>query len=170
MVYLALACRLLLLGVFLVALVSKMRAYREFERSLTGLVPGKAIRPAAALTTAAEAAAVVLLALPHTGSLGFALAGLLLAAFVAGIVLGLRRGTTAPCRCFGASETPLGWPHVIRNAVLLCAAALGLITGPAVPTEIGGIAVTAACAAIAGLAVVRLDDLVALFRPLNTAS
>lgn len=165
MAYLALGCRLVLLGVFLVALVSKVCDHREFEDSLVGVVPHH--RVAAALTTATEAAVVVLLCVPRTGPAGLALAAALLVAFIVGITRALRRGTTAPCRCFGASATPLGVPHVVRNGVLVGVAAAGAFAGSALPTDLPGITITAVSAAVTTLAVVRLDDVVALFQPVT---
>lgn len=52
---------------------------------------------------------------------------LLMLAFTALIVRRLAAGEHPPCACFGAwSAAPLGWWHVVRNAVLvvLCAVAV----------------------------------------------
>jgi hypothetical protein len=87
------------------------------------------------------------------------------------IGLALHRGQTAPCRCFGASSTPLGAAHLIRNVTLLVGSLAGLVGGvvarhPAVQPL--GLAVALAVAAVAVLFVVRLDDdVVALFRPVR---
>jgi hypothetical protein len=123
----------------------------------------------AVAVTAAEAAVVVLLALPFTVPLGLGLAVGLLAAFTTGIVLALRRGQRAPCRCFGASTTRLGPAHVVRTLVLVTVAGTGLLTdlvavgGAGAPPQLGGVAVALAAAAVGVLIVVRLDDLMALF-------
>jgi uncharacterized membrane protein YphA (DoxX/SURF4 family) len=55
---------------------------------------------------------------------------LLLLAFTALIVVRLREGRRPPCACFGAwSAKPLGWGHVVRNALLLGLAVLVVLTG-----------------------------------------
>jgi hypothetical protein len=171
MSYLVIGARVLLLGVFVVALAGKLRrraAFDEFRRSIAELrvLPRNWSLAAALAVTAAEAAIIVLLGLPYTVLPGFGLAAVLLVVFTTGIVLALRRGQRAPCRCFGASAAPLGPAHVVRNLILTAAGVTGLIAAFAAGTagvQPGGIAVTLAAAAVGVLIVVRLDDLVALF-------
>lgn len=168
MSYLLIACRTLLLGVFLAALAGKVRgraAYRGFEASLRalGVLPRRLAGVAAAVVTAVEAAIVVLLAVPGTVAAGFLLAAVLLTAFTTGIVLALRRGTTAPCACFGASVTPLGRVHVVRNLLLLAVAGAGPAAGTGGGTEFAGVVLAVAAALVALVPVLRLDDLTALF-------
>lgn len=169
--YVVLAGQLLLGGIFLVSAVSKVwrrRAYRQFvsgTAALLGAAPGTARRLAPA-TVAAEAGVVLTLAVPATTALGFGLAAGLLAALTYVLVRALRRGTAAGCNCFGAATQPVGPEHVVRNAVLIGVALTGLAAAAAGggPVELAGVAVTAV-AAFAGVAlVVRLDDLVTLFR------
>ncbi|GGZ43245.1 hypothetical protein GCM10010387_41930 [Streptomyces inusitatus] len=179
MTYAAFACRILLFGVFAVALVGKARgraAFQEFAASITALrlLPAGASRAAAVLVTAVEAAVVVLLVPSSTVLAGFALAVLLLLALTAGIVLALRRGRSAPCRCFGASVTPLGPVHVVRNLLLALAGTGGLAAMAAGapdgwPPHLGGSLIAAVSAAVVLLLVVRLDDLTALFAPAPAA-
>ncbi|MBE8526059.1 methylamine utilization protein MauE [Amycolatopsis sp. H6(2020)] len=170
MSYLLIACRTLLLGVFLAALAGKVRrraAYRDFVASLRalGVLPGRLVAVTAAAVTAAEAAIVVLLAVPGTVPAGFLLTAVLLTAFTTGIVVAVRRGTTAPCACFGASVTPLGRVHVVRNLVLLGTAGAGLAVAGAGGGggEFAGAALAVAAAVVALVPVLRLDDLAALF-------
>ncbi|MFF8957136.1 MauE/DoxX family redox-associated membrane protein [Streptomyces sp. NPDC014894] len=175
MTYVVLACRILLFGVFLAALVGKVRgraAFREFAASIVALrlLPARASRAVAIAVTAAEAVIAALLVPNATAPLGLALAVLLLLAFTAGIVLALRRGRSAPCRCFGASVTPLGPVHVVRNLLLAAAGVAGLtaaVAGAAggLPPHAAGGAVASVAALVILLLVVRLDDLVALFAP-----
>jgi len=69
------------------------------------------------------AAAVLLIAAPV---LGGALASALLVAFSGLLVVRLRQGVAAPCRCFGGVRTkPIGWTDLVRNGVL---AALAVVT------------------------------------------
>ncbi|GAA2235354.1 hypothetical protein GCM10010232_22600 [Streptomyces amakusaensis] len=179
MTYAAFACPILLFGVFAVALVGKARgraAFQEFAASITALrlLPARVSRAAAVLVTAVEAAVVVLLVPSSTVLAGFALAVLLLLALTGGIVLALRRGRSAPCRCFGASVTPLGPVHVVRNLLLAVAGAGGLTAMAAGasagwPPHPGGSLIAAVSAAVVLLLVVRLDDLTALFAPAPAA-
>jgi hypothetical protein len=169
-----LGCRVLLIGVFLISLLSKIRgkrAYADFRRSVVGwrVLSHRRSALAAAIAVAGEAAALVLLALPATGSAGFVVAGVLLAAFTAGIVLVLRRGQVATCRCFGASSTALHPTHVIRNLGLLGACVAGA-TGAGPPPNRAGSALALAVAAVALLLVIRFDDVVSLLAPAPAAA
>lgn len=172
MSYLLLACRVMLAAVFVVALFGKVRsrsAYADFRRSVVDwrVLPRRWSVAAAAGTVVGEAGVVLLLALPGTAAIGFAAGALLLAAFTAGIVMALRLGRTATCRCFGASTTTLGAAHVVRNVILV-----GLCITGAVSTAVAGgselswpgsvLALTSA--AVGVLFVVRFDDLAALAR------
>lgn len=172
MVYLLIVCRTLLVGVFVAALAGKAArraAYRDFATwvGTLGLVPRRLTAAAAAGATAAEVAAVALLALPATVPVGFALAVALLAVFTAGVVLAIRRGRRAPCHCFGASRTPLGAVHVVRNAMLLAVGCAGLtlsvVGDPDPATHLAGVLLAVTVALLALLPVLRLDDLMALF-------
>ncbi|MCX4822353.1 methylamine utilization protein MauE [Streptomyces sp. NBC_01142] len=174
MTYLVFACRILLIGVFLVAVVGKFRgraAFEEFAKSIADLrlLSRRLSTAAAAAVAVTELAVLALLAVPPTAPAGFALAAVLLLVFTTGIALALRRGRRAPCRCFGASAAPLGPVHVVRNLILALAGAAGLglsLTegaGAWWPEHVGGTAVALTTAAIGVLLVVRLDDLMALF-------
>ncbi|GAA3989973.1 hypothetical protein GCM10022247_05740 [Allokutzneria multivorans] len=101
---------------------------------------------------------------------GFAGVAALLVVFTGAIVISLRRGDRTPCRCFGASASPLGWPHVVRNAVLLIVAGTGLAGVAAGGAPHPGVALVSGVAGAAfGLLLVRFDDLVDLFRPVARA-
>ena len=172
MSYLTLSLRCLVGVVFAVAAAGKLRgrrAFGEFLESLQPLavVPARWRRAAAIATVGAEVVVVALLALPGAGAAGgFALAAVLLAAFAVAIRAAVRRGVRAPCRCFGASSTPLDRPHVARNACLGVAAAAGAVlahaTAPAAPHP-GGVVLALASGGVLALLVTRLDDLVELF-------
>ncbi|TDD05259.1 hypothetical protein E1292_17530 [Nonomuraea deserti] len=169
-----LTCRIVVAGTFLLSLAGKVRgrkAYEEFSRSVATLsmVPGRWVRPAAMGVIAAEATAALLVALPfRTAPVGFGVAIGLLTVFTAVIVRAMLSGDRVPCRCFGASVTPLGLPHVIRNLALLAAAITGYIgfeSAAQSRLSTGGVLVSVAAAAVAGLFAVRIDDVVALVRP-----
>jgi hypothetical protein len=170
--YVDVMSRLLLLTVFTLALVSKVSsraAWSAFVVSVRAMLPvgGTLIAPAAMATAATEAAVIVLAALPlrWAGSAAFVLATGLLGCLTIAIVLVIRRGAAVPCRCFGASETPVGAPHVVRNLILVAAALLGLagslVNGSFDP---GFSAVAGVFGAFLGLLMARWDDLVSLLR------
>ncbi|BCJ33460.1 methylamine utilization protein MauE [Actinocatenispora thailandica] len=170
MAYLSFAARCLILAIFAASAASKLRgpaAFAEFRRSAAALggpvpLPTAALAP---IVVTAEVAVVLLLAVPATVGFGFALAIALLAAFSIAIVAAVRAGTRAPCRCFGASTTPLGAPHVVRNAALLTAAALGLVATirPHAGLHPAGAALSLVAAAAVAVPAIRFDDFAALF-------
>lgn len=171
MLYLLTTCQVLLAGVFVLALASKVRGRADFAafaasiRAL-GLFSGAGSAVAAYALVGAEAVVVLLLLLPSTVIAGLAAAGATLAAMTAGILAALRGGKRGTCRCFGASEAPLGRVHVVRNLLLITGAATGLaaaFAGAESPAHPAGLALAAVVAAVGILIVVRLDDLVALF-------
>ncbi|WP_229398343.1 MauE/DoxX family redox-associated membrane protein [Micromonospora okii] len=172
MPYLALAVRCLIGAVFLASALSKVsgrRALPAFVASLRALrlLPARAVKPVAVLIVATEFTLCGLLAapVPTAAAVGLAGAAALLLVFAAGIGTAVRRGTSAPCRCFGASTTPLGGRHVARNLLL---AGIAGLAAPATAPGVGGATPTGLLlAATAGLVVaalvVALDDLAALF-------
>ena len=170
--YLTLGCRLIIAGIFLVSLGSKVRGraqYREFVAATTALTGARApyARCLAGLTVAAEGAVALLTALPQTALAGLLLAVGVLSVFTYALVRVLRRDRVVTCRCFGSSTTPVGVPQVVRNVVLILTAVTGLVAGSGgiSHVDVGGVAVTAFAAVICVLLLARLDDLVELFRP-----
>lgn len=171
MEYLAFGCQVLLGGVFAVSAGTKLysrTAFADFTAAtarLTGARAARARRFAVAVV-AAEIAIVLALAVPALVLWGFAASIGLLAVFTAAIVRALRRGQRAPCRCFGASNSPLGTRHVARNAVLVAFGGLGIAAGTIGDTSSldVGLACVVAFAALVGVALTaRLDDLIGLF-------
>ncbi|MGC5009705.1 MauE/DoxX family redox-associated membrane protein [Streptosporangium sp. DT93] len=173
MSYVILGCRLLLLGIFLASLAGKARgrqAFREFVAATATLLAVRSVpaRRLALLAMAAEAAIVVLLAVPATLPAGFALAAVTLGGFGYALARALRQGRAAPCRCFGSSSAPVGGRHVIRNLVLIAAAMTALVAtlgGAPQAVETPGVIVTALAALVCVVLVTRLDDIAELFRP-----
>ena len=173
----ALACRALLVVVFVVSAVSKLRgrdAFPAFVRSVRRMkvVPPKLVRPVAVVVVTAEVAAAVLLAVPlrPTGMAGFVITAGLLLSFTAGIGYAIRHGSNEPCRCFGRSEVPLGPRHVIRNSFLIVVSLVGagaILFGGDVGT--GQLVIAAGAGLIVGGLVVVLDDLIYLFQPSTPA-
>lgn len=163
------AARVLLGVVFAVSAASKVRPadHRAFRRTVRDWTGGRlpAAPPAAALVVL-EAAVPVLLALRPAA--GLALAVVLLAGFTAAILGRLRQGDAGACRCFGSTDVPVSSVHVVRNAVLLAVALVGLLTGPGAAAASrwdGSTLAAGGLALVLGVLVVRLDDLVALLAP-----
>jgi peroxiredoxin len=124
-----LGARLILAVVFLVAGLAKLADRAGSRQALVGFgLPGLLATPFAVLLPLAElavAVALVPLASAWVGAIG-ALALLLL--FVLGIGVNLALGRTPDCHCFGQLHSePVGWPTLLRNAVL--AAVAGFVVG-----------------------------------------
>lgn len=158
--------------VFTLALAGKISsrgAWSAFVESVRAMaVIDRAKAPMAAVATAAaEAGVIVLAVIPvrWAGSAAFVLAAGLLGCLTVAVTKVVRRGAPVPCRCFGASETPLGVPHVVRNVILVVTALLGL-AGSLVngPFDLGLALVVAVFGAALGLLMTRWDDLVSLLR------
>ncbi|MCC3769324.1 MauE/DoxX family redox-associated membrane protein [Streptomyces sp. UNOC14_S4] len=171
--YLALGIRCLIGAVFLASSVGKVTGHGAFDRfvsSVEGMrvLPARSARPVARCVVAAEFTVWAALAVPVTAVavLGFVVAGGLLAVFATGILLSLRQGVRAACRCFGVTASPLGVRHVVRNLVLTALAITGAVAVPtAGGTTAGGAAVAVIGGLLAGGLVAALDDILDLFRP-----
>jgi uncharacterized membrane protein YphA (DoxX/SURF4 family)/thiol-disulfide isomerase/thioredoxin len=127
-----LAARLLLAAVFGVAGLAKLADIAGSRRSMADFGVPAALAPAfAVLVPCAElacAAALATVRLAWWGSIG---ASTLLIAFTAGMTTNLLLGRKPDCRCFGqVHSSQIGWPTVIRNAVLLGMAAFIASQGP----------------------------------------
>jgi hypothetical protein len=167
-----LGCRVAIAVVFGAASASKSyrrAAFEEFVESLPGFgfPPALARRPVGAVLVAAEATAAVLgLVLP---SVGFPLALLLTGGFLLGIAHVLRQGEPVACRCFGGSSATIGPEHLVRNALLLAIAALGVLHTfglvPPTPAQMEAQAVAAFVGLLLAGLIARWDDFMFIFRP-----
>ena len=170
MLYVSLACRLVLAAVMTLAAVGKLRSPGIFAASLEGFdfIPAWLRRPLAVLVPAAELLIALLLALPATVTAGFLAATLFCCGLTAVPILVVARGKKVKCACFGASEVPMSGWHIARNAVLLAAAGLGSFVavslGDGVPAEVPGIALAVVSAGVITTLIVFVDDIAALFR------
>ncbi|WP_410596600.1 MauE/DoxX family redox-associated membrane protein [Amycolatopsis sp. lyj-23] len=162
MEYLRAAAAALIAVVFAASSVSKLRDFRGFARSVPALVPMPAgwVTPVSVAVVAAELASAVLVLV--TAVAGFVLASALLLAFTVAIAASLRRGRRAPCRCFGAAETPIGPRHLARNGLLICFAVLGALA-PEHGLPVAGAAVAFAAGAVVAVLVVAMDDIAVVF-------
>ncbi len=170
--YLDVAARVLLVTVFAVALAGKVSsgaAFGAFTESLRRMdaVPAARVELAARATVMVEALVVVLLVVPAAAAaaVGFALAAGLLLVFALAIARAVAGGRQVPCRCFGASSTPLGRGHVVRDVLLAVAALAGLAAalqpGDAV---LAGALVAAVAGLVLGALFTSYDTLAAVVR------
>lgn len=163
----ALGLRAAFVVLFLVAAGSKTwsaasrRAFTSWVGDLA-LVPAARVGALAAAAVAAEWSVLVLLLTPWAPA-GFVLAAALLAGFAGATAVLVRRGTRARCLCFGASPAVLSRRHVVRDAGLAAAAALGAGLGPAALPPAAGIAVAGGAGCAVAFAVVLLDEFLELF-------
>lgn len=170
MIDLELGCRALLAVVLGAAAIGKLRrrAFESFTLSLSAFgLPAAFARPSVAgLVVAFEAAAAVLLVVAPAA--GYALALALIAAFTAVLHRVVHSGRRVACWCFGASTTPVGVSHLVRNAALLVVAGLGIAAGALADGEAAALPVrlvALACGVLAGAAIARWDDLAYVVRP-----
>ncbi|MFC4857223.1 MauE/DoxX family redox-associated membrane protein [Actinophytocola glycyrrhizae] len=178
MEYLEFGCQVLLGGVFALSAMSKLysrTAFADFTAATARLTGARAARARllAVAAVVAEVAIVFALIVPALAGWGFAAGVGLLVVLTAAIVRSLRSGQGAPCRCFGASSSPLGTQHVARNAVLAAFGVLGIAAGMGEGTSSldVGLACVVAFAALVGVALTaRLDDLIGLFRSTTATS
>jgi hypothetical protein len=155
MTYAVLTCRGLIGLVFAVSALAKIRsprAYREFASWLAALpVPLARARALPPVFVGAEAAIVVLVAVPYSAVAGLALATGCLAVMVTGTVVITNRGSGASCWCFGPSRSPLGARHLVRDGILFLIAAAGAVASTASGTVTGALT-GAATGALTGAA------------------
>jgi hypothetical protein len=168
----ALAGRVLIGLVFLVAAVAKVRAFDGFRRSVRDLVPWTApfwsLAPFTVVALEFLVPALLVVPTASAGVGGFGAALGLDAGFVVVIARALRRDVTAPCHCFGrASERRLGRPDLIRDLVLAVVAAAGLVaclSGASAPGA-AAMVVAGAAGVVGALLLIVLDDVVEIFTP-----
>lgn len=158
------------------------KSYQAFKAGLaeTMLIPRRRLSLAAGALVVAEAVVAILsgagalsAAFRHApGAIAEApLAGgaLLTSLLAGGIWVVLRRGTIARCACFGPGVArELGRALLVRNLLLLTMVLAGLIGSSVWQSQasVAEVAVAAAAGVVAGLLLVRFDDLVALFMPI----
>ncbi|MEU4807210.1 MauE/DoxX family redox-associated membrane protein [Actinosynnema sp. NPDC023587] len=172
----AIGLRCLIGVVFLASSVSKLArrgSFAAFASSVRDmrLLPSALVKPVASLVLAAELAVCVLLAMPPApaAATGLLVAGLLSVIFAVAIAVSARRGVSAACRCFGASNVPLGPVHVVRNLILAVVAAVGAVMTSMAsgPVDSAGALVAALAGPPAGAVIILLDDIVELFQPVG---
>ena len=167
---LVLVLRLLLVVVLTAAAAAKLADRSRFRETLAAFgVPARLATPGAILLPLVELAVAAAL-LPASLAWYGALAALaLLALFSAAVAFQLARGRRPDCNCFGTIHAkPIGPVTLVRNGVLLGAAALAVSAGPA-GTGPSALAWTrepvhATIGALALLAVIQAGLFIALLR------
>ncbi|MFB7026185.1 MULTISPECIES: MauE/DoxX family redox-associated membrane protein [unclassified Streptomyces] len=155
----------------LTSAVGKLRAPGDLGRTVAdlGFVPQRLTGATAVAVIAAEVAAALLIWLPGaTGAAAFLGAGALLVAFTAVLVVLIRREDDVSCACFGASRTPVGPAHLVRNGVLLAVCGLGVVAlargaDAVVPPEPPAAFAAGAIAVVVGVLLIATDTLAGLF-------
>ncbi|MER7108739.1 MauE/DoxX family redox-associated membrane protein [Streptomyces sp. NPDC000229] len=176
MQYAEIGMRCLIGTVFMAAAVSKLagrRSFAAFAGSVAELnvLPPALTRWAAIAVVCGECLVCLLLLVPAAPAavLGFTGAAVLLCLFAVVIGRVVAAGARTACRCFGASTVPLGVRHIVRNVVLACLAAAGVVAAQATgPVHPAGLVVAALSGLLAGGLVVGLDTVVDLFQPVRS--
>jgi thiol-disulfide isomerase/thioredoxin/uncharacterized membrane protein YphA (DoxX/SURF4 family) len=125
--------RLLLALVFTVSAVMKLADREGFQKALASFaVPERLRAPAAVLIPVLELLVGIGL-LPAVSAWPAAISALgLLLVFTVAVLANLARGRRPDCHCFGQfSSAPVSWRTVLRNGVLMAAAAAIVVGGPA---------------------------------------
>ncbi|MFJ6686988.1 MauE/DoxX family redox-associated membrane protein [Streptomyces werraensis] len=151
----------------------KFRDVSAFRQHVATTMPwlGRGLPVTLALVVpAVEVVAAGLLLIRPLAWLGCAIATALMLAFTGYLMSLLRSRPHSPCGCAGASKTPVSDVHILRNALLLTMCVLTWwatvrTSGP----DLASYAVTAAPAAVIGIAVLHLGELVSFFHPPRTA-
>lgn len=128
-----LACRLAVGGVFLYAGALKLGDPGGFAQEIANyrLLPAALVGPVALALPGMEVAAGAALVTGVALRGGIVLIEAMLAVFVVGLVQAVGRGIDISCGCFGAAsgERPIGWIEVVRDLVLMAAAAAAWPSG-----------------------------------------
>ena len=135
----SLVFRFVLAGVFIAAGLSKVRRRQAFVRTVQRyqMLPAEIARPLALGLPFFELGCGLLLLFGLGIVAAAALVGLALVVFCAAIAVNLIRGREMDCGCMtSVGPRRIGWPLVVRNAVLALGAALVVFESPqALSTE-----------------------------------
>lgn len=162
--YIPLFARSILCMIFVASVVGKARDVAGFRESLQllGLAPKRHASALSGLVIAAECLVVVLCAINETARAGILLGVALLLVFTAVALRASRRGDHVPCSCFGASSTPLGAAHALRNLLIVGLVLPGLWPSSGEVT-LAGLSVTVFAATGPAVLAVFFEDLSQLF-------
>ena len=127
----ALAARLVLAAIFLIAGLAKLADRQGSRTALEGFgVRARLARPVGIALPVAELVTAVALVVPATAWSGAVAAAALVGLFIAGIAVSLARGVEPDCHCFGQLHSePVGWRTLARNLALLALAVVVIAEG-----------------------------------------
>lgn len=134
--WVALPCRLLLGGLFVLAAVLKVSSPMQFAEAIAGfkIVPAHLVGVVTFVIPWTELVAGAMLLLGWWSRAAALVISALLLSFIAGVISVIIRGIDTKCSCFGDLEWPcgagVGWCQVIRNLVMLAMAGVVLRWGP----------------------------------------
>jgi hypothetical protein len=165
---LSVGTRTLVVIVFLVALIGKVRSRHAIASFITwvaelSIAGTRQARLLAYAILAIEMAVVVMVLAPWTAIFGLAVAAGTMCAFAIATGRLVRRGTRARCQCFGTSGATLSHRHVFRDASIALAATAGIAVSQTGAPPLPGIALGIAAGALVAAVVLFLDDIAALF-------
>ena len=126
-----LAARLILAAVFVVAGLAKLADLPGSRLAMIGFgVPARLATIFGTLLPFAELATAILLIPLATAWWGGLASLALLLVFIAGIGVTMARGQAPDCHCFGQLRPePVGWPTLVRNAILSLIAVFIILAG-----------------------------------------
>ncbi len=120
---------LLLATVFLSSGVSKLVDHHAFIRAVAAyeLLPGPGNLLVAYSLPPLEVLCGILLIMPASGRVGLMAGAVMLVVFIAVVLSAMCRGLVVDCGCelWPGYQSPVGWPVVARNVVLLLLAVYG---------------------------------------------
>jgi thiol-disulfide isomerase/thioredoxin/uncharacterized membrane protein YphA (DoxX/SURF4 family) len=123
--------RLVLFGVFTLAVVGKLLDLEGAQKAVKDFgVPDALATPAMWLLLLAEGAIGVLLLFSQTSWLGSTAALALLAIFLVGMLIQIRKGNGSECHCFGQIHSePVSYKSLMRNAIFAVMALVLTVSG-----------------------------------------
>ncbi len=130
--YLASACRLMVAALFLLAAAGKIASPRAFADTIAAfqVLPHILIKPTAVYLPWLEIVAAIAFVMPtRVRAAGGLLLAVMLVVFTLSMGWVIYYGIDTECSCFGDtwSANSIGWPHILRNLLLLLMLGLGMI-------------------------------------------
>jgi hypothetical protein len=160
-------CRGVIILVFAASVIAKVRniqSYREFAAWVAILpIPLARVRVLPFCLIGVEGAIVVLTAIPWSSLAGLGLAGCCLGGMTVGTVVIMRKDANVSCWCFGPSRSPMGARHLVRDGILLAAAADGAMRTNWSSVSFADMAITIWAVLTGTTFLVFVDDLISLF-------
>jgi Na+-transporting NADH:ubiquinone oxidoreductase subunit NqrB len=158
---------MVLVTVFALSAISKIRDFPSFRGHVMATVPGagRISGPTAAAVIAAEIGSGALIPLSRDGRWALVPALILLTCFTLYLLWLLTAHRGAPCGCAGGAGEPTSVVHVVRN-VLMMSVAVGLwfVANRPVEATLLDYAIFAIPGLLIGASLLNLDQAVSFFR------